>query len=88
MTACHCTTNPHPHDHRYLRPTTVAAVINRPWQTVDSWRKRGTIPSAGEGYGQAKVCVCCAAAHAETTSVRWVKRARRRTGRPVRGVAA
>jgi hypothetical protein len=87
MDRCNCTTNPNPHDHRYLRPLAVAALIGRPFQTVDSWRKRGQLPSTGSGYGQVKVCVCCAAGLGATTSVRWVKRARRRTGRVPRRVA-
>lgn len=74
---CACPTNPEPHDHRYLRPHTVAALVGRPFQTIDSWRKSGKLPQAGEGYGQRTVCVCCAASLATTTTVRWVKRARR-----------
>lgn len=85
---CTCTTNPNPHEHRFLRPLQVAALVGRPFQTVDSWRKSGKLPQSGEGYGQRKVCVCCAAMLATTTSVRWVKRARRRTGRQSRRVAA
>jgi hypothetical protein len=77
MTACECTTNPNPHEHRYLRPLQVAALVGRPFQTVDSWRKAGKLAQTGEGYGQRKVCVCCAAQLATTTSVRWVKRTRR-----------
>lgn len=74
---CTCTTNPNEHEHRYLRPLTVAALVGRPFQTVDSWRKSGKLPQTGEGYGQRKVCVCCAAQLATSTSVRWVKRTRR-----------
>jgi hypothetical protein len=76
-TTCHCTTNPNPHEHSYLRPLTVAALVNRPFQTVDSWRKRGDLASVSGGYGQTKVCVCCAAQLSQTTAVRWVKRTRR-----------
>jgi hypothetical protein len=76
---CTCSMNPEPHEHRYLRPLTVAALVGRPFQTVDSWRKSGKLPQTGEGYGQRRVCVCCAARLAETSPVRWVKRARRRT---------
>lgn len=85
---CACPTNPDQHEHRYLRPLMVAALVNRPFQTVDSWRKSGRLPQTGEGYGQRKVCVCCAAGLATTTPVRWVKRARRRTGSVRRRVAA
>jgi len=86
--ACHCPMNPEPHEHRYLRPLTVAALVGRPFQTVDSWRKRGQLPSVSNGYGTTKVCVCCAAGLATTTPVRWVKRARRRTSTVRRRVAA
>lgn len=75
---CGCTTNPNEHDHRFLRPVTVAATIGRPVQTVETWRKRGEIPAVGERYGERKVCLCCAADMDAKTSVRWVKRARRR----------
>jgi len=74
---CTCTTNPDLHDHLFLRPVTVAATICRPVQTVLTWQKRGAIPSTGEGYGQQKVCVCCAAEQSSKTPVRWVKRSRR-----------
>lgn len=66
------------HTHRFLRPVAVAALINRPIQTVESWRKRGDIPQTGERYGERKVCVCCAAEQATKTAVRWVKRTRRK----------
>lgn len=75
--SCTCTTNPKPHTHNFLRPLTVAALVGRPFQTVDNWRKAEKLAQAGEGYGQRKVCVCCAAQLATTTSVRWVKRTRR-----------
>jgi hypothetical protein len=75
---CTCATNPNEHDHRFLRPQQVAAIIGRPLKTVDSWWRRGDLPAIGRGqYGQLKVCVCCAAHLATTTSVRWVKRTRR-----------
>ena len=75
---CACATNPNPHQHRYLRPVTVAAVIQRPIKTVDTWARGDRLPTVGRGqYGQLKVCVCCAAQLASTTSVRWVKRTRR-----------
>lgn len=74
---CTCTTNPAEHDHRFLRPVTVAAAIGRPVQTVLTWQKRGVLPAVGERYGERKVCVCCASALARVTSVRWVKRTRR-----------
>ena len=85
---CTCATNPNEHDHRFLRPVTVAALIGRPIQTVETWRKRGDIPQTGQRYGERKVCVCCAAEQSEKTSVRWVKRARRRTVSMRRRVAA
>lgn len=75
---CNCTTNPNDHDHRFLRPVTVAAAIGRPIATVETWRKREAIPSIGDGYGERKVCLCCAAAISSRTAVRWVKRSRRR----------
>lgn len=75
---CTCATNPNEHEHRYLRPVTVAALIGRPIATVETWRKREVIPQTGERYGERKVCVCCAAELSEKTPVRWVKRARRR----------
>ena len=75
---CTCATNPNEHDHNYHRPHMVAAIIGRPLKTVDSWRRGGRLPMIGEGqYGQLKVCVCCAAQLATTTSVRWVKRTKR-----------
>lgn len=85
---CDCTTNPNPHTHNYLRPLTVAAAIGRPFKTVDSWRRRGEIASTGSGYGQLKVCVCCAAEQDTKTSVRWVKRNARRSGRTIRAKRA
>lgn len=75
---CTCTTNPAEHDHRFLRPVTVAAAIGRPVATIETWRKREAIPSTGDRYGERKVCLCCAAALSTRTAVRWVKRARRR----------
>jgi hypothetical protein len=75
---CTCTTNPNEHDHRFLRPVTVAALIGRPFKTIESWYLQGKLPSIGAGqYGGRKVCVCCAAELATTTAVRWVKRTRR-----------
>lgn len=74
---CTCATNPAVHDHRFLRPVTVAALVGRPVQTVLTWQKRGTVATSGEGYGQRKVCVCCSADMARNTPVRWVKRTRR-----------
>lgn len=85
---CDCATNPNEHDHRFLRPVTVAATICRPVATIETWRKRGVIPSIGEQYGDRKVCLCCAAEQSSKTSTRWVKRAhRRRTATPRRLVA-
>lgn len=81
--------NPAEHEHRYLRPMMVALAVNRPFKTVDSWRRRGEIPSVGHGqYGQLRVCVCCAAEQATKTSVRWVKRARRGGRKAPRRLAA
>lgn len=74
---CTCATNPNEHDHRFLRPVTVAALIGRPIATVETWRKREVIAQQGERYGERKVCVCCAAEQSGKTAVRWVKRARR-----------
>jgi hypothetical protein len=74
---CNCATNPSEHDHRFLRPVTVAALVGRPIQTVLTWQKRGVVPTEGEQYGQRKVCVCCCAEQATKTPVRWVKRTRR-----------
>lgn len=89
MGTCTCTTNPSEHEHRMLRPLTVAALVGRPFKTVESWYLSGALPHVGRGQrGQLKVCVCCAAQLATSTSVRWVKRARRRTGRASRRVAA
>lgn len=85
---CDCTTNPNPHTHRYLRPVTVAAAIGRPIATVESWRKREAIPSTGQGYGERKVCLCCASALSDKTAVRWVKRNRRRRVTIARRAAA
>jgi len=85
---CACATNPNEHEHRFLRPVTVAAAIGRPVATVETWRKREVIPQIGEGYGEGKVCLCCAAEQSDKTPVRWVKRARRRSGRMPRRAAA
>ena len=75
---CTCATNPNEHEHRFLRPVTVAAVIGRPVATVETWRKREVLPQVGERYGERKVCVCCAADLSRRTAVKWVKRVRRR----------
>jgi hypothetical protein len=87
LTACKCTTNPNPHEHNYLRPLIVAEAIGRPLATVESWRKRGDLPSISAGYGQTKVCACCAVELDGNASVRWEKRVRRRAGRTIRAKA-
>lgn len=75
---CTCTMNPAEHQHRFLRPYQVAALVGRPFKTVEAWYRSGAAPSVGRGeYGALKVCVCCCAQLATQTSVRWVKRARR-----------
>lgn len=86
---CTCTTNPDVHDHRFLRPATVAALVGRPVKTVEFWYRDGKAAYVGRGqYGALRVCVCCCAALATTTSVRWVKRARRGGVKRPRRVAA
>lgn len=85
---CTCATNPNQHDHRFLRPVTVAALIGRPIATVETWRKRGDIPSTGDRYGERKVCVCCAAELHATAPKRWVKRLQRRRVLPTRRLVA
>lgn len=75
---CDCTTNPNEHDHRFLRPVTVAAAVGRPIATIETWRKSGKLATTGKGRGQVKVCSCCAAQLHTTTSKRWVKTLRRR----------
>lgn len=87
MADCTCTTNLKPHQHNYVRPVFVAEAIGRPFHTVDSWRKRGVLPSISEGYGQTRVCSCCAAELHERASTRWVKRVARRSGRTIRAKA-
>jgi hypothetical protein len=86
-TTCHCTTNPNEHQHNYLRTHAVAKAIVRPFHTVDTWRKRGILPSISEGYGQTKVCLCCAAELSGNASVRWERRVARRAGRSIRAKA-
>jgi hypothetical protein len=89
MTArCSCTINPNTHDHRHLPPSDVALLIGRPVETVRSWAKRGKLAATGEGYGQLRVCVCCASMLTRKASVRWVKPAGRRIRRRIRSAAA
>lgn len=78
---CHCATNPNPHVHRMLRPQQVAPLIGRPFHTVDSWRKGGKLHSTGSGYGQTRVCVCCAADLSTGARVKWADRAAQALGR-------
>jgi len=86
--SCNCTTNLNEHLHRMLRPQQVAPLIGRPFNTVDSWRKSGKLPSTGSGYGRVRVCICCAATLAITTEQRWVERAGRALGRTIRADVA
>ena len=74
---CNCATNPNAHVHRMLRPQQVAPLIGRPFHTVDTWRKRGQLASTGVGYGQTRVCLCCAAELAVGAEVRWEDKVRK-----------
>jgi hypothetical protein len=85
--SCNCTTNPNEHEHNYVRTDAASRAIGRPFHTVDSWRKRGVLPSVSEGYGQTKVCLCCAAELSGNASVRWERRVARRAGRSIRAKA-
>ena len=77
MTLCPCTVNSAPHLCRFVRVRDAAALIGRPLHTVDSWRKRGQVPSRTGDAGKFQVCVCCAAATSSAAANRWEPRARR-----------
>lgn len=81
--------NPAEHQHRFLRPYAVAALVGRPVKTIEFWYRDGKAAHVGRGeYGALRVCVCCCASLATTTSVRWVKRAQRGGVKRTRRVAA